>query len=333
MDKPVLGILIGDASGIGPELVAKLALRGFYQEHCKPVIIGDLRPLRQALKALGQDTPLQVIDHIDQADWSKGLPVLDTKDQNPDEIEPGHPSAICGAAIMHNLKLGCALCKEGKMEGFAFAPFNKAALKMAGCEYESEHYYLAAINGVTGPLGEINVVGDLMSVRATSHIPLKDVSAALTVDRILSAMELGYNAVRDTGVKQPRLGIAALNPHAGEEGRCGTEEIEVIAPAIAIANERGWGATGPYPSDIVFIKAFAGDFDAVVTMYHDQGQTALKLNGFDQGVTVAGGQPYPIATCAHGTAYEIVGKGIARTTAFENAIKLTTKMANARRKL
>lgn len=331
MNKPVLGILLGDASGVGPELVAKLAANGFYDEVCRPVIIGDVRPLRKALSDLGLSAQLQVVSDVDQIDWAKGLPVYDTADQDPAQIQLGQPCAICGAAIMHALKLACDWCRDGKLEGFAFAPFNKAALKMAGCEHESEHYYLAAINQAKGPIGEINVVGDLMSVRATSHVPLKDVSSSLTVDKIMAAMELGYNAVLSTGVKQPRVGVAALNPHAGEEGRCGTEEIDLIEPAIEIAKKRGWNVTGPYPSDIVFIKAFAGDFDVVLTMYHDQGQTALKLMGFDKGVTVAGGQPYPIATCAHGTAYDIVGKGIARTASFENAIRLTAKMALARR--
>ncbi|MGI6725689.1 MAG: PdxA family dehydrogenase [Christensenellales bacterium] len=331
MNKPILGLLLGDASGIGPELVAKLASSRFLETVCNPVIIGDIRQVRYSLSMLNMNVPLIAIESIKEADWEKGLPVLDTHDQDPTQIQPGVPSIVCGVAVMNMLKIACELCMAGKMEGFAFAPFNKAAMKMAGCDHESEHYYLAALTGAKGPIGEINVVGNLMSVRATSHIPLKDVSKHLTIEKILSAMELGYNAVRNTGVKYPRLGIAALNPHGGEDGRCGREEIDVILPAIEIANKRGYGTIGPFPSDIVFIKAFAGDFDCVVTMYHDQGQIALKLSGFDKGVTIAGGQPFPIATCAHGTAYEIVGKGIAHTTALENAVKLTAKMAVARR--
>ena len=118
-----------------------------------------------------------------------------------------------------------------------------------------------------------------------------------------------------------------MNPHCGEGGRCGTEEIKIISPAIAKAQEMGIKAEGPFPSDILFIKAFKGQFDGVVTMYHDQGQIALKLKGFDEGITIAGGQPAPIATCAHGTAYDIAGKGIVRTRAFENAVKMVSKMA------
>jgi 4-hydroxythreonine-4-phosphate dehydrogenase len=201
-------------------------------------------------------------------------------------------------------------------------------MKKAGCGFESEHHLLADIFGHTGPFGEINVVGDLWTTRTTSHIPIKDVSANLTVNTIMRAITLADTSLRNSGIDKPRLGLAALNPHAGEHGLCGREEIDVIAPAIAQAKAAGIDASGPYPSDILFIKAFRGDFDGVVTMYHDQGQIALKLKGFDEGVTIAGGLPAPIATCAHGTAYDIAGKGIAGTRAFENAVKMTCRMAS-----
>lgn len=327
MEKPVLGIVMGDPSGVGPELVAKLASAGFFENVCKPILIGDERVLKKALGDIGANAQVVVIDDVSKADWSMGLPMIDTKDQNPDEIEPGKASKKNGEAILNMLETACGLCESGSLSGFVFAPLNKTSIKMAMPDFESEQYIFARRFGVDGPFGELNVVGDMMSVRATSHIPIKDVSAHLTIERVLQAIELGYITVKSTGVKNPRLGVAALNPHCGEGGRCGREEIDVIEPAIALANERGWGAVGPFSSDILFIKAFNGDFDAVVTMYHDQGQIALKLKGFDQGVTVAGGQPYPIATCAHGTAYDIVGKGIARTTALESAVRLTSKMA------
>jgi 4-hydroxythreonine-4-phosphate dehydrogenase len=122
--------------------------------------------------------------------------------------------------------------------------------------------------------------------------------------------------------------LAALNPHAGENGLCGREEIDVIEPAIEAMRAKGIDVSGPYPSDVLFIKAFSGDFDGVVTMYHDQGQIALKLKGFDEGITIAGGLPAPIVTCGHGTAYDIAGKGIARTSAMENAVKMTCRLAS-----
>lgn len=329
--KPVLGILLGDATGIGPELVAKLAASDFYTDYCRPIIIGDARIFQAGLDTFGGKAKYYTIESPEQADWNRGYPVLDMKNQDPEKVTMGKASAYCGAACVEMIRLACRLCKEGKIDGFAFAPFNKAALKEGGCTFESEHYLMADIFGVTGPFGEINMLGDLMTVRTTSHVPIKAVSGMLTPEHILRAIELGYLTARSAGIENPKLGVAALNPHCGENGLCGTEEIDSITPAIEMARAKGWDAQGPFSGDILFIRAFKGEFDAVVTMYHDQGQIALKLKGFDQGITVAGGQPYPVVTCAHGTAYGKAGKGLASTSAFENAVKMASKMAASRK--
>ena len=330
--KPIVGILLGDSAGVGPEIVAKLAANGFLSQVCRPVIIGDNRVFENALNKLGLSAAHHCIESVASADWGKGVQVLDQKDQNPEEIQVGKINTGCGRAVNNMIELACELCKSGDIEGYCFGPFNKAAMIEAGCSFESEHHLMAHLFEVTGPFGEINVLGDLMTTRTTSHIPIAAVSENLTVEKILRAIVLSYNTVLSSGVAKPKLGVAALNPHAGESGRCGREEIDVIAPAIAKAKETGIDAEGPYPADILFIKAFGGEFDSVVTMYHDQGQIALKLKGFDQGITIAGGQPYPIVTCAHGTAYDIAGKGVASTSAFENAVKMAVKMADYAKK-
>ena len=203
--------------------------------------------------------------------------------------------------------------------------------KADGSHYESEHHYIAHLLGHTAPFGEINAVGKVWTTRTTSHIPVKDVSEHLTPTSIGRAIELMYTTLRHAGVVQPKIAVAALNPHAGENGTCGREEIDVITPAIAAANERYHTdrITGPYPMDTLFIKAFRGDFDGVVTMYHDQGQIALKVVGFDEGITIAGGFALPIVTGGHGTAYDIAGKNIVHTAAFENAVKMCAQMARA----
>ncbi|MEM1484455.1 4-hydroxythreonine-4-phosphate dehydrogenase PdxA [Oscillospiraceae bacterium PP1C4] len=325
--KPILGILLGDATGVGPELVAKLAAKGFYQDYCRPVIIGDVRVFEMGLKTIGESALYHTVSDVSEADWTKGIVVLDQKNQDPAQITPGQINANCGAVSVAMLKSACQLCKDGKIEGFCFAPFNKSAMIEGGCQFESEHHLMANIFGLTDPFGEINVLGDLSTTRTTSHVPIKDVSSCLSIETILRAQRLAHSTIKASGVKHPRLGIAALNPHCGENGRCGREELDIIIPAIEKARELGICAQGPFSADVLFIKAFRGEFDGVVTMYHDQGQIALKLKGFDQGITVAGGQPYPIVTCAHGTAYDITGKGIASTCAFENAIKMASKMA------
>lgn len=325
--KPVIGVLIGDATGVGPELVAKLAVGDFFTAHCRPILIGDARIFQRGLSIVGGAVPCQIISGAADADWSKGLPFLDTQDQDPAQIPLAQMSAEAGRSVNRQLLLACELCRQGSLEGFVFAPFNKSAMIEGGCPFESEHHLMADFFGVTGPFGEINVLGKLMTTRTTSHIPIKAVSDHLTEERILGAIELLYNTIGGAGVPEPRIAVCALNPHAGEGGRCGREEIDVIAPAIQRASSSGRNVKGPFPADVLFIKAFQEEYDGVVTMYHDQGQIALKLKGFDQGITVAGGQPYPIVTCAHGTAYDITGTGKVLTGAFENAVKMASRMA------
>ena len=331
-NKPVLGILLGDATGVGPEIVAKVSSNGFLNEYCRPIIIGDIRVFENGLRMCHTNAPHYAVSNVDEADWEKGIPVLDQKNQDPSKITIANINAECGKADVDMIKTACQLCKDGKIEGFCFAPLNKSAMIEGGCEFESEHHLMAHLFNVTDPFGEINVLGDLSTTRTTSHIPIKEVSDHLTTEAIVRAETLANNTPKVSGIEHPHLGICALNPHCGENGRCGREELDVIIPAIEQAKANGICADGPYPADILFIKAFNGEFDGVVTMYHDQGQIALKLRGFDQGITIAGGQPYPIVTCAHGTAYDIAGKGTCKTSAFENAVKTAAKMVMAVRK-
>lgn len=331
--KVVLGILLGDAAGVGPEIVAKLAENGFLEEYCRPVIIGDFRIFERAAKIFNMNIKTQVISDISQATWEEGIPVLDLKDLNPDDVEYGKLNIESGKSCLDMLKLGVELFTDGKIDGFCFGPLNKQSMIKAGCDKESEHHYLAALFHHTEPFGEINVLGDLWTTRTTSHIPIAKVSENLSVETIMRAIRLANATLKNSGIEKPRLGVAALNPHCGEGGKCGREELDVIGPAIEMANGMGIDARGPFSSDILFINAFQGDFDGVVTMYHDQGQIALKLKGFDQGITIAGGLPAPIVTCAHGTAYDIAGKGIVKTSAFENAVKMAAKMARTIRNM
>ena len=332
-EKPVIGILLGDAAGVGPELVAKCAAARFYEEFCRPVIIGDLRVLERALAVIQADeqVKLQVIDNMEDADWHKGLPVLDQKNLDPEKVPFGTKTVESGKACLDMLKLGVELWQEGKISGYVFGPLNKAGMHEAGLELESEHHYLAQLLGHTEPFGEINVTNGLYTTRTTSHIPISQVSADLQENdgmRIKRAIRLSYKTLTGAGIENPRIGVAALNPHCGENGDCGREEIDVIGPAIRDAQENGINASGPFSSDIVFHKALVKkEFDGVVTMYHDQGQIALKLIGFEGGITVAGGFEIPIVTCGHGTAYDIAGKGIVTTPSFENAIRQCSRMA------
>lgn len=328
---PILGVLLGNSAGVGPELVAKLAVSNYYADYCRPVIIGDLRMFEHGLKVVGGDVPHYVISDLSECDWERGYPVLDLKDQDPEQVVYGEANAYCGASDLLQLDTAIELCKAGKIEGFVFGPFHKGAMKMAGLHDESEHTYLAHAFNLTTPFCEVNMMDDLMTVRTTSHIPISDVSANITEQNLREAIELGEITGESFGHK-PRIAVAALNPHCGEFGLCGREEVDVIKPTIEkVVKETGWNVSGPYSADTLFISALAGDFDVVVTMYHDQGQIALKLVGFQRCITVAGGQPYPIATCAHGTVFDKVGKATATTDSFERAVKAVSRMAIAKR--
>lgn len=326
--KPILGILLGDATGIGPELIAKMCAEDKFSVYCRPIIIGDIRVLEMGKKIAQVDFPVQIISEAAEAQWDKAVPVLDQNNLDPSNIKLGEVNANCGRVVGNDCVTAIELCKKGIIKGIMYAPFNKAALILGGYKFECEHHLFAHYFGTTGTFGEMNVLNNLWTSRVTSHIPLKEVANNLSPEKVLGAIKLAHRTLTKAGFKDPRIAVAAINPHGGESGLCGREEIDIIAPGVQMAKDENINAMGPFPSDTLFINAFKGDYDAVVTMYHDQGQIAIKLMGFQFGVTVAAGQPYPVATPAHGTAFDIVGKGIAKISATEQALKLVAKMAS-----
>lgn len=328
MEKKVVGILLGDAAGIGPELVTRSAANGFLEQQVRPVIIGDVRILEDTMQLLNLQFPYYVVDDKLELDESRGIAVYDTKDQDPARVVRGQMSAYCGQGDINMVKTACRFCMEGKLAGFCYGSLHKGAMREAGMQYESESELMAAEFHCEGKASEINMMGELMTVRVTSHIPFREISDHLNKENILETICLAYETARSFGFEHPRIAVSGLNPHNGENGKCGMEEIEVIRPAVEAAIEKGMQVTGPYPGDTVFMNAFKGAFDVVVTMYHDQGQIALKSVGFENSVTVDGGLGYPITTPAHGTALDLAGKGIASTTAFENAVRVLANMVS-----
>ena len=300
--KPRIGLLLGDPTGIGPELVAKLLALPETLAQAEVLVIGDRRV------------------------YQRGTGIAATADVHPQFLDYpcsredhllGRVSAEAGEHV-----LGCL-----RTDAIVFAPLNKQAMKLAGMKQADELHYFADLLGHHGRVSEINICGKLWTSRVTSHIPLSAVSGALTVEGICGAVDLLRQALRSSGVSDPRIAVAALNPHAGEGGLLGTEEITVIGPAIEKARANGAEVRGPLPADTLFIAARRGDFDGVVTMYHDQGQIALKLLGFDRGVTLAGGLPAVISTPAHGTAFDIAGRGVADVGALREAFSVACRMS------
>ena len=325
--KPTLGILLGEATGIGPEIVAKLCARNRFTHYCRPVLIGDIRVLDMGEKIARVDVPVRVVHSVPEAGWDRSIPILDQKNLDPRKMRLGTVDANSGRATGETLVTALRLCQSGAIDGFVFAPLNKAALQHGGYDFKDEHRLFAHYLNWPGLYGEMNVVGTLWTSRVTSHIPLKEVSSHLSIERVLNAIKLAHATLIRAGFAQPRIGVAALNPHGGDEGLCGREEIDIIGPAVQRAQSEGISAVGPLPADTIFVQAFRGSYDAVTSMYHDQGQIAIKLWDFESTVTVSAGLPYPIATPSHGTAFDIVGQGVAKTDAMEKAVGICSQMA------
>jgi 4-hydroxythreonine-4-phosphate dehydrogenase len=328
--KPILGITLGESTGIGPEIVAKLIAHDRLKKYCRPVIIGDLRVLELGRKIAGVKFPVMVVSDVASIDWDGPVAILDQKNLDPSKIEMGTLNVESGRVTGDALVTALKLLQQGSIHGMVFAPLNKQAFILGGYDYEDEHALFADFFKWDKPAGIMNVHHKLWTFRVTCHIPFKDVSACLNKENILRSITLAHDTMKRAGYDRPRIGVAALNPHAGEGGLCGREEIDVIQPAVEKAKTNGIEATGPWPADTIFVRANKGEFDAVLTMYHDQGQIATKIIGFDYGVTVAAGLPYAITTPEHGTAFDIAGKGIANTGATEQAVILAAKMAGRR---
>ncbi|MCV6574432.1 MAG: 4-hydroxythreonine-4-phosphate dehydrogenase PdxA [Cohaesibacter sp.] len=330
MTKPRIAIVPGDPSGIGPELIAKLVNEDALLDHANILLVGDSHLWQQGAAQADLDVPLNTIAEVDIAD-QQGLSHLEMHTIDPAKVRVSQVSVEGGETSLRCLDKALDLSQEGLVDGVLFAPFNKAAMTSAGLNAEDEHRYMAKYLGYEGYHSEINVLDDLMTTRVTSHIGLKDVAANISQEGILKAINLAYETLRKAGHMHPKIAVAALNPHAGDHGKFGREEIDILEPAVRKAQEKQMNVTGPWPSDTVFLKAKAGEVDAVVTMYHDQGQIAIKLMGFERGVTVAGGLPIPVATPAHGTAFDIAGQNKANLGATRQAFDLLVRMAKTHR--
>ena len=327
--RPLLALAMGDPAGISPELTAKLLADDRVARGARLVVIGDSRVLAAGAATSGLELSLPGWSESDQHE-PPGHVMLDLGNLDPANVERGVVSVAGGRFALENFTTALRLARAGRVQAVTFTPFNKQAMRLARPGYDDEIGVVTETLGASADGREFNILAGLWNARVTSHVPLKDVPALLSADAIHRAARLASTCLREAGVDAPRIAVAALNPHAGDGGAFGREEIDVIAPAIARMRADGIAATGPVPADTVFVRARKGEFDAVLTMYHDQGQIAMKLMGFDQGVTYLGGYAVPICTPAHGTAYDIAGKGIADLDASRNAVLIAARMAAAR---
>ena len=331
MSKPVIGLMLGDVTGIGPEISARLLASGTASEIANVVVIGDKRVLDLGIKNAGVKLGYHTVASVDAIRWpSETLPMIDLGNIDPARFQQGVASAESGRLTGDTLKHMIDLALLRKIDGICFAPLNKGALHQGGWKFNDEHQMFAKLTGHAGCFGEMNVIREFSTFRVTSHVALREAVNLVTPERIENTIRLADETMRAAGHAKPRIGVAALNPHNGENGLFGDEEIRIIRPTVEKLRAAGVDCTGPISSDAIFIKARNGDFDGVVMMYHDQGQIATKLLGFNKGVTVTAGLKAVFTTPAHGTAYDIVGQGKADPGALEHAFTLAAKMAASR---
>ncbi len=325
--KNVIGITFGDAAGIGAEIVCKTAATGFLQEHSIPVIVGQEDMLLRGMRHTGESFPYRVINGAAQAREQGPIALLPAGNLDVGSVKMGTVSEANGKDEGDILVKCIRLCEAGELDGLCFAPLNKAAMKAGGYNYPSEHEMFADIYGQRENFGEMNYVNRLWNIRVTSHIPMRQVVENITEESILATARLGYSTLRRAGCARPKIAVAALNPHGGENGTCGDEEIRIIKPAIRRAEREGMPLDGPFPADTLFGRALRENYDGVITMYHDQGQIAIKLQDFMRCATVSAGLPHPITTPAHGTAFDIAGKNKCSITPFQEAYRICCRMA------
>ncbi len=333
-----IGLLLGDPSGIGPELVASLLFDNKTIEQTEILIIGSKSVLLSGATTVS--TNRKYTKPID-SNWINELCKTE-KILLDEEGLASHTERSCGFPmgqinkksgeyVLNSIQVAVMALRANRIGALVFGPFNKQSMNLAGLTTEGELDYFAQLMDYRGLRGEVNILplSDkfLWTSRVTSHIPLQVVSSSINRASIVNSVQLIHQTLLDYGYKRPKIAVAGLNPHAGEGGLFGQEEIELIKPAIQVANEKfDIQAVGPLSPDTIFVRAKNGEFDAVVTMYHDQGQIAMKLMGFEQGITLQAGLPWIVTTPAHGTAFDIAGKGIAKVSAFREAFTLARKM-------
>lgn len=327
-EKSRVALVLGDPNGIGPELAAKLVAEREIPNGAHIVLIADQRVLDEGMRVGGVSFDYRTADSITEDTFADPTPVLLSQPRYPgDPSTRGQVSEASGKYQLDCLTRGIELCIEGVVDSMCFAPLNKEAMHLAGLTHEDESGLFLDLLGHNGDFGLLNTLGNLWTSRATSHVSHRQVSELLSVESILTAARVLDMALRTTGKDNPRIAVAGLNPHAGDGGMFGTEEIDIIEPAVRQARQEGINVSGPFPPDTIFLMGRDGKYDAIVTMYHDQGQIAMKLMGFDHGVTVHAGLPYPITTSAHGSAYDIAGQGIANVRALREAFLLASSMS------
>lgn len=330
--KPLIAITMGDATGVGPEIIVKSLQEREVYTICRPLVIGDLGIMRRAVGIVQCDFPCYPAEDLNKAGLKFGqIDVLDLNNLPPD-LPFALVDARAGKAAYEYVETAVQLAMDNKIDAIATAPLNKDAMNQGGCHFPGHTEILAHLSG-TKDYAMMLIGGALRVIHVSTHVSIRRACELVKKERILRVIQLAEQSMKLIGIDSPRIAVAGLNPHSGEGGMFGSEEIEEIVPAIEAARAMGLNVTGPVPPDTVFFRAaHRGHFDIVVVMYHDQGHIPLKVLGFEQGVNITVGLPFIRTSVDHGTAFGKAGKGTADYLSMMESIRMAAQMANARTK-
>lgn len=327
-NRPVIALTMGDAAGIGPEVIVKALAQKEIYDSCCPLVLGDTDTIQAAIELTGIVLKLNQIREAREATGRPGvIDIIDMHNLNWKEVIIGRVSAACGRAAMEYIEKAAHLALSGEIKAMVTAPINKEATMQAGYEGLGHLEFLGKMTH-SREYATMLATGTLRVVHLTTHHSLRDACDLVTKERIIGRLKLTHDSFRSWGFAKPRIAVAGLNPHSGEDGMFGTEEIEQISPAVREAQNMEIDAYGPIPADSVFNRAINKEFDVVLAMYHDQGHIPIKVHGFEKSVSVALGLPFLRTAVDHGTAFDIAGKGIADAQSMIEAIQTAVRLCS-----
>jgi 4-hydroxythreonine-4-phosphate dehydrogenase len=331
--KPIIGITMGDPAGVGPEIACKMFADKKIYEFCRPLVIGDSGCLSQGMQVGKVTLNVHSISKPREGKFIPGtLDVIDLHNVDVKKLKMGEPQAMAGKACVEYIKRAVELATAGEIDAIVTGPINKKAMNMGGYKY-SGHTELLADLTATKDFAMLLVTGPLKVIHVSTHVSLVEAIRRVQKERIITVIKLADQALKALDVANPRVAVAGLNPHSGEDGMFGNEEIQTITPAVEEAKKLGINVTGPIAGDTIFLRAKKGEFDVVVAMYHDQGHVAIKMLGFELGVNVSIGLPIIRTSVDHGTAYRRAGLklGTGDPSSLIEATRLATLLAKNRK--
>lgn len=327
MTKAIIAVPMGDPAGIGPEITVKSFLNSEVLEAANSIVVGDKKIIDMALEITGTDLQVNVIKEVEEADFSSNvINLIDLNNVDTGTFKFGEVQKQCGKAAFEYIEHAIKLSMDGKVDAMATTPINKESLKAAEVPFIGHTEMLEELTNSHDPLTMFQV-RSLRIFFLTRHLSVKAAIDQMTAERVHDYIKRSYDALIKLGVKEPKLAVAGLNPHSGEGGLFGNEEIDEITPGIKRAREDGYEVAGPVPADSVFFQALNGRYDAVISLYHDQGHIAAKMTDFHKTISITNGLPFLRSSVDHGTAFDIAGKNIASSESMEECIKLAGEYA------